>query len=78
MPLSSAEVHDLQMLFAECEDQARKLTDWEIGYFTDQQKRVEQYAERTRFSQKQLDVIERIAKKVSFQWTAKPDPTDIE
>lgn len=36
------------------------LTDWERGFMDDQIKRYEQYGARTRFSDKQMDVINRV------------------
>jgi hypothetical protein len=36
------------------------LTDWERNFMDDQLQRYEQYKDRTRFSDKQMDVINRI------------------
>lgn len=45
--------------YTEFGDQA-DLTSWEHGFIQDQIKRFEEYGTRTRFSQKQMDVIDRI------------------
>lgn len=39
---------------------ATDLTDWERGFMDDQIKRYEQYGNRTRFSDKQLEVMDRV------------------
>lgn len=36
------------------------LTDWERGFMDDQIRRFEEYGSRTRFSDKQMDIIERV------------------
>lgn len=36
------------------------LTDWERGFMDDQVKRYEQYRSRTRFSDKQMEVLNRV------------------
>ena len=36
------------------------LTDWERSFMDDQVKRYEQYGERTRFSDKQMEIINRV------------------
>lgn len=36
------------------------LTDWEYNFMADQVKRYEEYGERTRYSDKQMEVINRI------------------
>lgn len=41
-------------------DDCAELTDWERSFMDDQVKRYEQYGNRTRFSDKQMDVIERV------------------
>lgn len=45
--------------YAEYGDDA-DLTDWERGFMDDQVKRYEQYGARTRFSDKQMEVINRV------------------
>lgn len=45
--------------YAEFGDDA-DLTDWERGFMDDQVKRYEQYGDRTRFSDKQMEVINRV------------------
>lgn len=45
--------------YAEYGDDA-DLTDWERGFMDDQVKRYEQYGARTRFSDKQMEVIDRV------------------
>lgn len=40
----------------DCDD----VTDWERRFMDDQVKRYEQYGSRTRFSEKQMDVITRV------------------
>lgn len=42
------------------EDPQSDLTDWERNFMNDQIARVEQYGSRTRFSAKQMDVIDRV------------------
>lgn len=39
---------------------AADLSDWERGFMDDQLARYEQYGERTRFSDKQMDAIDRV------------------
>lgn len=39
---------------------AADLTDWERGFMDDQVKRYEQYGNRTRFSDKQLEIMNRV------------------
>lgn len=48
----------------EFKDTAEGITDWERSFMADQQKRYEEYGARTRFSQKQMEVIERIYSKL--------------
>lgn len=45
--------------FTEFGDDA-DLTDWERNFMEDQVKRYEQYGERTRFSDKQMEIINRV------------------
>lgn len=45
--------------YAEFGDDA-DLTDWERGFMDDQVKRYEQYGDRTRFSDKQMEIINRV------------------
>jgi hypothetical protein len=40
------------------------LTEWERGFMNDQLLRYEQYKDRTRFSDKQMDVINRVYSKL--------------
>lgn len=49
--------------YAEYGDDA-DLTDWERGFMDDQVKRYEQYGARTRFSDKQMEVIDRVYSKL--------------
>lgn len=48
----------------EFKDTAEDITDWERSFMGDQQKRYEEYGARTRFSSKQMDVIERVYAKL--------------
>lgn len=50
--------------FTEFGDQCDELTDWERNFMEDQIKRYEQYGERTRFSDKQMAVIDRVYEKL--------------
>jgi len=46
--------------YQEFGDDCDDITDWERNFMDDQLKRYEQYKERTRFSDKQLDIIDRV------------------
>lgn len=46
--------------YEEYGDDCSDITDWERGFMDDQVKRWEQYGSRTRFSDKQLDIINRV------------------
>ena len=48
----------------EFKDTAEDITDWERSFMADQVKRYEEYGARTRFSDKQMDVIERVYEKL--------------
>lgn len=52
----------------EFKDVAEGITDWERSFMADQVKRYEEYGSRTRFSDKQMDVIERVYAKLPI-WT---------
>ena len=42
------------------DDRGADLTEWERSFMTDQLARYEQYGSRTRFSAKQMDIIDRV------------------
>lgn len=46
--------------FNEFGDDCPDLTDWERSFMEDQVKRYDQYGDRTRFSEKQLDIMQRV------------------
>ncbi len=41
-------------------DDCDEITDWERSFMDDQVKRYEQYGDRTRFSDKQMEIIRRV------------------
>jgi hypothetical protein len=50
--------------YTEFGDDCDELTDWERGFMDDQIKRYEEYKERTRFSDKQMNIINRVYEKL--------------
>ena len=46
--------------FNEFGDDCDEITDWERSFMEDQVKRYEQYGSRTRFSEKQMAIMERV------------------
>jgi len=50
--------------YTEFGDDCDELTDWERGFFEDQIKRYEEYGSRTRFSDKQMAIIDRVYAKL--------------
>lgn len=42
----------------------KEISDWERGFLTDQQERVEKYGSSTRFSDKQWKILDRVAEKI--------------
>lgn len=50
--------------YTEFGDDCDELTDWERSFMADQITRFELYGARTRFSQKQMDVIDRVYSKL--------------
>lgn len=46
--------------YQEYGDDCRDITDWERGFMDDQLERYEKYQERTRWSEKQTAIIDRV------------------
>ena len=51
-----------------------KCSDWELGFFKDQIARWEQYGENIRWSDKQYECLDRIAKKLGAPARPPPEP----
>lgn len=50
--------------YQEYADDCEELTDWERSFMNDQIERYEKYGARTRFSEKQMDIINRVYAKL--------------
>lgn len=61
--MTEEEDDDIQVklnAYQEFGDDCSEITDWERNFMDDQLKRYEQYGSRTRFSEKQMDIINRV------------------
>jgi hypothetical protein len=63
MPVAE-EVRQAIEVFDQSQGARDRLSQWERDFMTDQQKRWEEYGEDTRFSVKQIAVVEKIYKKM--------------
>ncbi len=65
--MTEEENDDIQIklnAYQEFGDDCDELTEWERSYMEDQVKRYEQYGARTRFSEKQMVIIDRVYSKL--------------
>jgi len=66
MALGEDQVNYLVKLFEACEAQHDKITKWETDFVDDQKERWEKYGADIRVSDKQWNVLNKIAKKVGL------------
>lgn len=64
--MAEDEIYKLQLIFTGIEEQGATcdITDWERSFMADMQERFNEYRERTRISDKQWAIIDRIYDKV--------------
>jgi len=58
------EIREALELYEQSQNARDRLSEWERNFMADQQKRWEEYGEDTRFSAKQIAVVDRINKKM--------------
>lgn len=63
--LTSEELDDIQSMLRDVEAPGDKLTDWEQEFCASIADKIEQYGERTHLSERQMEIVDRIQRKLS-------------
>ena len=63
--LTPDELADIKSMLQDVDTHGDKLTDWEADFCDSIAQKIEQYGERTFLSERQMEIVERIQRKLS-------------